>query len=223
MRDLTTTSFAEHMPISISNRASSTVNEASRRGGGHLLEAQPRIYEGYGCKGIQVKILIAGLLIATFSAQTSAAPGAAIVDTCLRTESTSLDIIYSPIKAASFEVIEDKPIGTTTTLLRYETDSVGTWERAMPPTFGLVFNGRKTPLARVVRLDKKKALETFNPYEAIWGLARDDKGSYICATFNFDGLGKSGSFQNVRGLYLIERGKHARGVFYTYGDIRKIK
>lgn len=170
-----------------------------------------------------MKILIAGLLIAMYAAQTSAAPGAATVDTCLKTESTSPDITYSPIEAASFEVIEDKTIGTETTLLRYGADSVGIWERAMPATFGLVFNGRKTPLARVVRLDKKKAPETFSPYEAIWGLAKDAKGSYICATFNFDGLGKSGSFQNVRGLYMIERSKRARGVFYTYGDIREIK
>lgn len=170
-----------------------------------------------------MKILIAGLLIATFSAQTNAVPSAAIVDACLKTESTSPDINYSPIKAAAFEVIEDETERTTTTLVHYETDSVGTWERAMPATFGLVFNGKKTPLARVVRLDKKKAPETFSPYEAIWGLAKDAKGSYICATFNFDGLGKSGSFQNVRGLYLIERSKRARGVFYTYGDIREIK
>ena len=33
------------------------------------------------------------------------------------------------------------------------------------------------------------------------------------------GLGKSCSFQNVRGLYLIERHARAESVFYTSGNI----
>ena len=57
----------------------------------------------------------------------------------------------------------------------------------------------------------------FNPYEAIWGEAREGSKSYICATFNFDGLGKSGSFQSVRGLYLIERSAHSGATFYMSG------
>lgn len=79
----------------------------------------------------------------------------------------------------------------------------------------MVFNGKETPLSRVSRLNKRNAPEVSNPYEAVWGEAREGKKSYICATFNFDGLGKSGSFQNVRGLYLIDR--NARAQFFTAG------
>ena len=65
----------------------------------------------------------------------------------------------------------------------------------------------------------RKAPEAFNPYEAIWGEVGAGGKSYMCATFNFDGVGTSGSFQNVRGLYLIERSALAKTVFYTSGNI----
>lgn len=71
----------------------------------------------------------------------------------------------------------------------------------------------------MTRLDKRDAPAAFNPYDAMCGVAQEGKKSYICATFNLDGLGKSGNFQNVRGLYVIERRKHAHAPFYSIGNI----
>ena len=166
-----------------------------------------------------MKILLAGLLLGALAAQAGAKPSPAVVDACLRTESVSPKVRYSPIPADAFHVAEDEEAGKTETTLRHGPDTVGIWEVKKPRAFGLVFNGKETPLARVTRLDKRKVPEIFNPYEAIWGEAREGSKSYICATFNFDGLGKSGSFQNVRGLYLIERSVHSSATFYTAGNI----
>lgn len=166
-----------------------------------------------------MKMLVAGLVLTALCTLTSARPSMAVVETCLHAASTSPEIHYIPINAGAFEIVEDIETKTTATILHVGKDSVGTWERTRPATFGLVFNGIETPLAQITRLGKSNAPTEFSPYEAIWGLAQDGKTSYICATFNFDGLGKSGSFQNVRGVYLIERRRHSQAPFFTIGNI----
>lgn len=166
-----------------------------------------------------MKLLLAALCLAVLAEQAGAKPSANVVDACLRTVSESPNVRYTPIPAAAFHVTEDEEAGKTDTTLRHGPDKVGTWEIKKPRAFGLIFNGRETPLERVTRLDKRIVPEAFNPYEAIWGEAREGSKSYICATFNFDGLGKSGSFQNMRGLYLIERTARSRATFYTSDNI----
>ena len=158
-------------------------------------------------------------MLGALAAHAAARPGAAVVDTCLRTVSTSPNVRYIPIAADAFQVTEDEEAGETDIALQYGRDTVGTWEVKTPQAFGLLFNGKKTPLARVVRLDKDKPPAAFNTYEAIWGEAREGRHSYICATFNLDGPGKSGRFQNVRGLYLIDRRARNGVTYYTLGHV----
>jgi hypothetical protein len=170
-----------------------------------------------------VNVLIAGLVLGALSIQANAHPSTAIVDSCLRTESATRDVRYTAIDTGAFEVIEDEDAKKTATVLHHGKDTVGTWEGTRPMAFGLVFNGKETSLKRIIRLDKEQAPTAFSPYEAVWGIAEDGKKSYICATFNFDGLGKSGRFQNVRGSYLIERSKRAKVPFYAVGNIAAAK
>lgn len=166
-----------------------------------------------------MKILLAGLLVNALCAQADAKPSPAIVDACLRATGGSPSVRYTPIPAGAFQVTEDEEAGKTDITLRHGPDTVGIWKVKKPRAFGLVLNGKETPLARVTRLGRREAPSAFNPYEAIWGEAREGGKSYICATFNFDGPGKSGSYQNVRGLYLIESGARAKSTFYTSGNI----
>ena len=164
-----------------------------------------------------MKTSFVGLLLGALAVQAGARPSLAVVDSCLRIESASPGVQYVPIAADAFRITEDEEAGKTEITLRHGADTVGIWKVKKPEAFGLLFNGKKTPLARVTRLGKGRAPAAFNPYEAMWGDIRESGKSYICATFNFDGLGQSGSFQNVRGLYLIER--RAGAVFYTVGTI----
>jgi hypothetical protein len=164
-----------------------------------------------------VKALVTALLLGALAIQANANPSSGVVKACLRTESAMPEVRYTPIDAGAFEVIEDQETRTTATVLRHGKNTVGTWEG--PVTFGLFFNGKKTPLKNVIRLDKAQAPTAFSPYEAIWGVAEEGKRSYICATFTFSGLGNSGSFQNARGSYLMERSKLAKVPFYAVGNI----
>ena len=166
-----------------------------------------------------MKILLAGLLLSTLAAQAGATPSSAIVDTCLRPQSTSPKVHYTSITVDTFNLIEDDEAGKTEITLQYGADTIGIWDIKKPKAFGLIFNGKETPLASIIALDKRTPPTSFNPYEAMWGEVHQGNKSYICATFNFDGLGKSGSFQSVRGLYLIERQPLTGATFYMTSNI----
>ena len=166
-----------------------------------------------------MRTLFAGLTIGVLAAQACARPSSAVVDACLRTESVTSQVRYTSISKNVIHVTEDEEAGKTDITFQHGPDTIGTWEVKNPHAFGLVFNGKETSLARVTRLDKRDAPTEFNPYTAIWGEATEGKKSYICATFNFDGVGMSGSFQNIRGLYLIERRGRSSATFYAAGNI----
>jgi len=68
----------------------------------------------------------------------------------------------------------------------------------------LVWGQSVTPLKNATVLDKQaSAPSDFSPLLAEWALIRQDDQRFVCVNFNFDGLGRSGSFQKVRGLYLL--------------------
>ena len=61
----------------------------------------------------------------------------------------------------------------------------------------------------------------FKPDLADWSRVREKAKQYMCVSFNFDGLGRSGSFQNVHGAYLLSIGS-PRKLYYLMGDIRAL-
>jgi hypothetical protein len=65
--------------------------------------------------------------------------------------------------------------------------------------------------------------QTFEPYTAEWLFITKAKIQYLCASFNFEGLGRSGSFQNIRGGYLIKTMNNRRTLYYATGDIRNLQ
>lgn len=166
-----------------------------------------------------MKPLLAVLLMSFISLHAYARPSRPVVDACLKTSSVAAKAVYTPIPAEAFEVAEDEDTGRIETTLRHGNDVIGVWELRSPKAFGLYFNGSETPLDRVGRLNKRHVPVAFNPYTATWGEIREGAKRYICITFNFDGLGQSGSFQNVRAIYLMAPKLRAGGTFYTVGYI----
>jgi hypothetical protein len=82
------------------------------------------------------------------------------------------------------------------------------------------FSNKRIPINRAIRLSEDTPT-AFNPYTAQWGEARQGKKIYYCVTFNFGGLGESGSFQNIRGVYLIAVKNLRPELFYFAGDLRQ--
>ncbi len=167
-----------------------------------------------------MKARIAGVIFCSLSVAGYAAPSPRIVNACLSTQSTSKAVTYTEIAHGGFNVEEDEEAKKISITVVHGKDTAGIWKVAVPKAFGLVYNGKQINLKQVVRLDKRNAPAEFDIYKAIWGEAREGGKAYLCITFNFDGLGQSGSFQNVRGAYLIEKQARAFKPFYAAGDIR---
>ncbi|MFC7652742.1 hypothetical protein ACFQT4_11120 [Pseudoduganella danionis] len=62
----------------------------------------------------------------------------------------------------------------------------------------------------------------FSPALATWDRIREGETSYLCVGFNFDGLGHSGSMQNLRGGFLLQLGSNNTKLYYIEGDVRRI-
>ncbi len=68
----------------------------------------------------------------------------------------------------------------------------------------LVWDTSIIPLKNALVLGKPSKLPTeFSPLLADWSLMKQGSQRFMCVNFNFDGLGRSGSFQKVHGLYLL--------------------
>jgi hypothetical protein len=107
------------------------------------------------------------------------------------------------------------------TTLAYKRHVLGIWESTESEEFGLMYGSTSIPVAKIVKLGSG-VRAAFTPYTAQWGEARFGKKQFLCITFNFAGLGQSGSFQNIRGLYLIDVSKPPK-FYYTVGGIRAIR
>ena len=164
-----------------------------------------------------MKLLCAAIGFASLATAASAAPSKAVIDACARAATDAPAVRYTAIAADAFEVTEDEGGMRTEIVLRHEKDVVGVWRGKNPHAFGLMINGRQIGLQQIKQIDPGQSAETFNPYEALWGAVREGKRSYLCVAFTFDGLGKSGAFQDVRGVYVIDRQARPAKAYYAVG------
>lgn len=68
----------------------------------------------------------------------------------------------------------------------------------------IIYDGDIFPISKaIILLSTHIKPYDFNPYLADWSEVNDSSGHYLCVSFNFDGLGRSGSFQGERGGYLL--------------------
>lgn len=84
----------------------------------------------------------------------------------------------------------------------------------------LVYAGKIYRLSKSIPVGDSHGIPpgAFNPALSQWGIAKERKQSYFCVSFNFDGSGRSGRFQNVRGGYLLDE-----KTGYLYFAVRNIK
>jgi hypothetical protein len=170
-----------------------------------------------------MKALLAKVLLYSISLNVQARPSQRIVDACLKTESTSITVKYAELENSGFSNEADEDAKKTSITRGHGKNVAGIWEVESPRAFGLVYNGSEIDLKKVTALDKRQVPAQFDIYQAVWGEAREGSNAYLCITFNFEGVGQSGSFQNVRGVYLIDTKASTFKPFYTIGDIRKIE
>lgn len=85
----------------------------------------------------------------------------------------------------------------------------------------LIYSGKLYRLSRAAMLGDNHGIKpsAFNPTLAQWSVARSGGQQYFCVSFNFDGLGQSGSFQNVHGAYLLNA--KSKKLYFVVRDVEK--
>lgn len=141
-------------------------------------------------------------------------PSKEVVQTCVKAESTSPRVKYVDVPANEINESVDHDSGRIDTTIRFDRDEIGTWETGSPSAFGLIYKGKQISLDDVAHLSEEKPIR-FALELARWGVVSEGAKSYVCVTFNVDGLGQSGSYQRVRGLYLLDRNEQPPRPFYT--------
>lgn len=160
--------------------------------------------------------LIAALSATVMTANAHAAkPSAEVVSACLQGASRG-HAIWTGI--ATNEVGSDDEFrgGYKATLFTANGRDVGYAEK--DGRDGLIWGRAIVPLRQAAPLDQPpETPSTFTPMLADWSTIKQGSQRFLCVNFNFDGLGRSGSFQKVHGLYLMsipQRGKSKPALFY---------
>jgi hypothetical protein len=168
-----------------------------------------------------MKALWVALMMLMYTGGVGASPTKKITDSCLTTDPISRDISYVDLSPSSFYVEADDVRNIESKTILHRNQSFGIWEKPDSSMFGLIAGGREVPVSEVIKLGEA-APSTFTPYTAQWGEVRDAKEAYLCITFNFEGLGQSGSFQNIRGMYLFDLTRRPAAIYYLVGDVRTL-
>lgn len=159
-------------------------------------------------------VCLIALLCSSYAA---ASPSKTAVDTCLRTADIHPKVRYESWRFNKINQFDNEERKRNELTMRFRRQSVGVWTGEQQ-RWGIIFNGQSVPSQKIIRLAKKSKPYEFDPRLSMLGEIRDGKNKYVCVTFNFDGIGRSGSYQNVRGAYLIKAAPELR-VYYAAGNI----
>jgi hypothetical protein len=162
------------------------------------------------------KRLIAALSVAVMTANAHAAkPSAEVVNACLQGESHG-HAIWTAIATNEIGSDDDFRGGYKATIFTLNGRAVGYAEK--DGLDGLIWGRAIVPLKHAAPLDQPpQTPSTFTPMLADWSIVKQGSRRFLCVNFNFDGLGRSGAFQKVHGLYLMsipQRVKAKPALFY---------
>ncbi len=143
-------------------------------------------------------------------------PSDAVVKSCLGGEAVSSKLAYRPLRTQ--EVLsqdEYKPGYNATYYVEIDGKDIGYAEGES--NHAIIYYGRLYPLNSAIAINENyNQQETiqFNPYLAEWSFIQEKRNLYLCTSFNFDGIGRSGNYQKVRGGYFLEVSRKKRKLYF---------
>jgi len=154
--------------------------------------------------GVQIRrlcwLLLSGLIAFNVHAKT---PSKMVILSCLAAQAMSPSVKWRPIETDKIYSEEDYKDGFDATYyVISEGKPIGYAERGEEKA--IIYGDQVLPiaLARMVPGFNVRPTE-LNPFSADWATVDDKRGSYLCVSFPFGDLGRSGSFQQHRSAYLI--------------------
>ncbi|MBS0369475.1 MAG: hypothetical protein JSS57_09775 [Proteobacteria bacterium] len=157
-------------------------------------------------------------LVAVSSSIALAAPSANVVDSCIQAQA------QGNVKATEVptrEILQEdgyKP-GYTAEYVEFDGEDVGF---ALSKKGGaLLLNGKLWPTKRAVILPGAENVAKLQVRIELanWLMLDEGNNKYLCVVDNFDGLGRSGSFQKYRYAYILKI-NNKKGLFFAVGKVR---
>lgn len=166
-----------------------------------------------------MKVLLLASVVVAHGTAPSAVPSAELVRSCLAAKASSTAVTVEELPTN--EVLTDesyRPGVAATYLLALKDGDVGLARDSAGDA--LISSGRLYPLRTARLIQDARRADSFEPQLASWLRLREHGRAYLCVSFNFAGLGQSGSFQRIRGGYLLplapKKGKPQ--LFYAVSD-----
>jgi hypothetical protein len=146
-------------------------------------------------------------------------PDENLVKSCLQAQSVTPSITIRKINADEVFQEDDYADGFNASyIFKYKNADVGYAEKRSD--LALIYSGKLYRLSHSTPLGNNGEIKpaAFNPTLAQWSIAKEGRHQYLCVSFNFDGLGRSGSFQHVHGGYLLN--SKTKNLYFVVRDIK---
>ena len=146
-------------------------------------------------------LLLSGPIAFNVHAKT---PSEMVILSCLAAKAMSPSVRLRPIATDKIYSEDDYKDGFDATYyVISHGKQVGYAERGDEKA--IIYGDHILPIARARMVPGFNVRPTeLNPYSADWATVDDKSGSYLCVSFPFGDLGRSGSFQKYRSAYLVD-------------------
>ena len=150
----------------------------------------------------------------------AAPPGDGLVKSCLMAQPFSPSVAIKRIDTHEVSQEDGYADGFNASyVVKHDGSDVGYAEGKS--TQALIYAGKVYRLSAAIPVGNNGGIKptAFNPALAEWSMATVGHQRYLCVSFNFDGLGRSGSFQHVHGGYLLNT--KTKDLYFVVRDVRK--
>ncbi|MHA7680030.1 hypothetical protein [Cupriavidus sp. PET2-C1] len=153
------------------------------------------------------------------------APPAPVVESCLMFDAIRPSLRIDKLDGVA-TINDDPQRGYSTYTYDYRGLRVGYATRTGKSDL-IIFGKHATPLSKAKGIEGASP-ERINANKADFGIIRHNNNDYYCISSNFDGIGRSGTFQNIRIAYISQipsgpRGSAALNYFFSVRDTRQMK
>ncbi len=177
-----------------------------------------------GHKGIPAKLIVAIFAGLALAPQAFAQVPSPVFDSCVLMESYKAGT-YQELGGEA-TISDDEIPGYSVLSYQHKGISYGYASSARSQGDLLIVGSQRMSILKAKRVGKESP-ERIDPTQAVYGIVRYKARAYYCVASNFEGLGRSGSLQNIRAAYIApltgsSKAPKMSGLYYSVRDIRKI-
>lgn len=158
------------------------------------------------------------LLVALLSSAALATPSANVVDSCIQAQAQG-DVSATEIPTHEILQEDDYKPGYTAEYVEFDGKDVGF--ATSKKGGAILFNGKLWPTNGAIVLPRVEKAKKPQVQVALanWLMLKEGSNRYLCVVDNFDGLGRSGSFQKYRYAYILQTNNQG-GLFFSVGKVK---